>query len=38
MSSVVLSEPFDLLLARARAGDEHAFEALYRELAPRVAR
>lgn len=34
----VLPEPFDLLLARARDGDERAFEGLYRDLAPRVAR
>lgn len=38
MTPVVLPEPFDVLLARARSGDERAFEALYRELAPRVAR
>ena len=38
MPAVVLPEPFDVLLARARSGDEHAFEALHREHAPRVAR
>ncbi len=38
MSQGVLPEPFDALLARARTGDERAFEVLYRELAPRVAR
>ena len=38
MSPVVLPEPFDALLARARSGDERAFEAIYRELQPRVAR
>lgn len=34
----VLPSPFDELLARARDGDERAFEAIYREVQPRVSR